>query len=173
MSLCAACGTATHGWIGVYSHLMCRNMSGPLEDRAHERRNASEFQLNGVTWCTRSGTINVGLMTTDEYEERKYNIKIFRYLLMFYFLLTTNNDIYLCLKNPDMVTTFRYRTCHQPISDSNTPHNSETETQIKRTRVRITCTSRPQTTVPRIRGLSAWFPPGRPVFDPRSVPLNF
>ena len=85
----------------------------------------------------------------------------------------TDTHIYLCSKNPDMVTTFRYRTCHKSISDSNTPHKLRNWTHKKRTRVSITCTSRLQRSVPLIRRLFAGFPPRRPVFDPRSVPQNF
>jgi hypothetical protein len=36
-------------------------------DGAEERRNASEYWLNSVTWCMRSGALNVGLMKVDNY----------------------------------------------------------------------------------------------------------
>lgn len=37
-------------------------------DGADERRNASEYWLHSVTWCMRSGALNVYLMKTDNYD---------------------------------------------------------------------------------------------------------
>lgn len=49
-------------------------MSGNLKvkmlltvDGADERRNASEYWLNSVNWCMRSGALNIVLMKADNY----------------------------------------------------------------------------------------------------------
>jgi hypothetical protein len=38
------------------------------EDGADERRNASDYKLNSVTWCMRSGALHAGLIETDNVE---------------------------------------------------------------------------------------------------------
>jgi hypothetical protein len=43
-------------------------VTGLPKDGIGERRNASDYLLNDVTWCVRSGALHVGLMKTDNYE---------------------------------------------------------------------------------------------------------
>jgi len=42
--------------------------TGFLEDGVEERRNPSDYYLNGITWYMGGGALNAGFRKTEDYE---------------------------------------------------------------------------------------------------------